>query len=140
MGKPGFFSDSFDLFVVFLSGVALAYVSNFVTPVHMQTQMMVSGLLAFVLACLGPEFDEILEWVFFFTLGIFIANLSPEIKSYYYKGTYSLPTIFVICKWTLPYCLKLLAPWFIAMPPGIIFAKLTNRLTNRSYYRHARFF
>ena len=140
MERPSFIVASGDLFIIFIYGAALTYISTFVAPVDLLTQQIASGLLAFVLACLGPDFDEILEWIFFFALGIFVASLAPEIQTYYLTGTYSLEQILLTCKNTWPYALQLLFVWIYGMPPGLIFAKITQRFGQRSYYRHARFY
>ena len=136
MNNNSLLVSSADLLILFLYGGALSYTSSFIMPIDMTSQLIASGLLAFILGCFGPSLDEMFEWILFFSLGVFIAKLVPQIQEYSNSGNYSLGQIILTCKQTFPYCLQLLTPWAVAIPLGLSFYKVTAH----QYYKHARFF
>ncbi len=138
MNQPSLLVSVGDLFILFLYSFALCYVHAHVHPLSLNLQIVISGFLAFVLGTLGPSLEDLLEWLLFFSLGVFTALLSPQITHLYRTGEYSIDTMLLTCKQALPYYLQIMSPWTIALPLGLMFFRLSYQRS--IYYRHSRFF
>ena len=124
--------------MLFLFGAAMTYVHYFIFPIPMSIQLLASGFLALILGSLGPSFGELIEWIFFFSFGIFTAVLSPQIIYTWKTGQLGKKEILATLYQTLPYCIELLSVWIVLVPVGYVFFKITS--SQKRYYRHARFF
>jgi len=136
LNQNSFLVSVADLFIISIYGGTLFYVSHFIIPLSTTEQLGASAFLAFTLGSLGPEVDEIVEWILFFALGIFAASIVPQFNHYMAHGTYDLNNVLLAFKQALPYSLQILSPWTLMLPLGLAFHKMSHK----KYYHHPRFF
>lgn len=134
--EPSWIESFADLFIVSLYGGMVAYTHLYIHPLPLFVQLIATGLLAFFLGTLGPQVDEIVEWLFFFSFGVILASLSPQIFDFFKTGHYSIGQIVQLSRQSLPYLLQILSPWTFALPMGLAFYKISHH----QHYRHSRFF
>lgn len=134
--KVPFLNSVIDLLLIFFTSAAICYVSTYLFPMKISIQMMASFVFALVMASHKPDLNDILEWVIFFAFGILTAKMFPLMVEYGQTGNVSVGHLIDVMVDALPYTLKLIAPWILAIPLGLSLEE-PNR---SSYFKHRGFF
>lgn len=135
MQRPSLLVSIADLMIMFLYGLALCYYDNFIAPMSGTTQLLISFITALFLGSMGPNFDEVFEWIIFFALGVLVVFLYPTAMYAYQTNTLALQEFILAIKAGSLYTARILAAWLVGIPMGFVFHKITDT----KYYRHNSF-
>ena len=131
MNRPSVIVALGDLILLFLLGASLSYIDFYVVSTDMKILMSATFVVSFILGSFGPSLGEVIEWVLFFSLGVFATYLYPQYLEYQATQSFSVTTLLINLQHAIFYSIQLLTPWCLGIPLGYTFHKITSY----SYFR-----